>query len=51
MVSPPAERSAGLRIARVVEPSDFRLANSNYKTNSDSERGIKIMRKYYIIGL
>lgn len=31
---PPADSSAGLRIPRVVEPSDFRLANSNYTTNT-----------------
>lgn len=31
--SPPTDGSAGLRMARVVEPSDFRLANSNYTTN------------------
>lgn len=29
---PPTAGSAGLTIARVVDPSDLRLANSNYTT-------------------
>lgn len=31
---PPTAGSAGLTIARVVDPSDLRLANSNYTTNT-----------------